>query len=236
MKCISCGFEHNDNFCPNCGEKKDVKKLNFSSIFEYTFLSITNMDKGFLFNLKSLIIDPKKIVTEYTQGKRKNILNPISFLILSVSIYIITERFFKVPYKPDNTTALENSIIYKMSYYGGKFVKTYFNFFWILSIFPLSLLTKVLFRKFNFTEHLVINSFIFGFVTLCSTLSYPIFKQPLLFDFIMYLSLMILIYRVYKTDHNKLETALLSFIIVFLFTIILFIIALLLGYIYSSFK
>lgn len=233
MKCISCSIEHSNNFCPNCGEKKDIKRLTFSSIFEYTFLSITNMDKGFLYNLKSLITNPKQIVTLYTLGKRKNILNPISFLILSISIYLIVESFFKLPTSLDNSDLLKTNSWYKISYYGGKFFRVYFNFFWAFSIFPLSILTKTLFKKFNYSEHLVINSFILGLVTLLSALSHSFFRLPLLFDIVMYISLVILIYRVFKTVNNKIEVAILSFITVLLFALSLFLIIVLIGYVAS---
>ena len=55
------------------------------------------MDKGFLFNLKMLFLNPKSITVEYILGKRKGILNPISFLILSVSLYLILEGLLRVP-------------------------------------------------------------------------------------------------------------------------------------------
>ena len=54
------------------------------------------MEKGFLFNLKTLFVDPHKIVSEYISGRRKNIYNPISYLIITVTLYLIGDSFFPV--------------------------------------------------------------------------------------------------------------------------------------------
>ncbi len=97
MICISCHTEHNENFCPNCGERAGVKKISFRSTMEDAFASLTDMDKGFLFNIKALAINPQKLITVYLMGKRKGILNPISFLIISISLYLVIESIFKVP-------------------------------------------------------------------------------------------------------------------------------------------
>ena len=55
MICLSCDNDHNENFCPDCGEKSGVKKITFSSTIEDALSGLINMDRGFLFNLKSLV-------------------------------------------------------------------------------------------------------------------------------------------------------------------------------------
>lgn len=97
MICISCNKQHNEKFCPNCGEKAAVKKITFKSIIEDIFLTVTNMDKGFLFNLKNLSLKPRPFISSYIRGKRKGIFNPMSFLIISITIYLIGENFFASP-------------------------------------------------------------------------------------------------------------------------------------------
>jgi len=93
MICITCEEEHSEKFCPNCGERSGVKKITLTSILEDAFSTITNMDKGFLFNIKNLVINPRKTTTDYIFGKRRGILNPIAFLIMSITIYLVIESF-----------------------------------------------------------------------------------------------------------------------------------------------
>lgn len=51
MNCISCNHEHDENFCSNCGEKKNIDKITFTSMINFAFLSVANINKVFLFNL-----------------------------------------------------------------------------------------------------------------------------------------------------------------------------------------
>ncbi len=229
MICISCKNNHDEKFCPNCGEKNNVKQITLTSLIQGAFFTITNMDKGFLFNLKNLFFKPKKIIEEYILGKRKQIFNPISFLILIVTFYLVINSFFKIPVVSKSSFTNPNSIIYKISYAGGYFVKSYLKYFWILLIFPLGLVTKLFFRKFNYLEHITISSFVLAQSTFIGIFSYLIFRFPLIFDPFLYLSLLWLLYRVFKNEKNKIESFLMSFAALILFIILLFLIIILAG-------
>ena len=182
MICISCNEEHDGNFCPNCGEKAQVPKITFRSILNDAARTVTNMDKGFLFNIKNLFFAPKTVVIDYLQGKRKKIFNPISFLIISVTIYIIGESFFKVQ---GESTPIDSKI-YSIGYEAGKFIQSYFKYFWILSIIWLSISTRLIFGKYNFAEHLAINAFVVGQTTLVGLIWFLIFRTSLFFNPIVY--------------------------------------------------
>ena len=70
MICLTCETAHQGNFCPNCGERAGVPKITFRSMFREAFSTVTNMDKGILFNLKYLSTKPKQLITKYLAGKR----------------------------------------------------------------------------------------------------------------------------------------------------------------------
>ncbi|WP_282043147.1 DUF3667 domain-containing protein [Winogradskyella flava] len=231
MICRSCNQEHNNNFCPNCGEKRDVEKITLTSMMSYAFVSVTNMDKGFLLNLKMLLLKPQRITSEYLNGKRKGILNPISFLILSVTLYLVVLELFKIPKKPSDISKLPSRTLEtlgNMSYKAGQFIRTYLKFFWILAIIPLGLAQKLIFRKYNFTEHLAISSFIIGQATLVGIISYLILRWPLIFDPVIYIMITWMVYRVFRTN-NKLDSLLLAFVVLFLFILQLILITFLIG-------
>ncbi len=229
MICISCTTEHNANFCPNCGEKAEIKKITFKSIIEDAFLTITDMDKGFLYNLKTLSIKPKTISIDYILGKRKGILNPISFLILSVTLYLIVESLLKIPKENTGVQNLPEVYIGKVAYAAGKYIHTYFKYFWILSIIPLAISTKLIFRKYNFIENLAINSFILGQATLLGLIIYMILKINMVVNPIVYLFILWLVYRVFMTEKGKLETFLMSCGVLILFILQLCVITLGIG-------
>jgi hypothetical protein len=198
MICINCNNEHQENFCPNCGEQATVKKITFRSIFNDVFLTITNMDKGFLFNLKYLFLNPRKIVLDYIHGKRKGIFNPLSFLIISVTIYLIGESLFAV----SNNNFENTSKLKSIGYEAGQLIQGNFKYFWILSIIWLSFSSKLLFSGYNYAEHLVINSFIIGQVTLVGLIGFILFRIPIIFNPIIYILIFWMTYKIFKSKNK----------------------------------
>lgn len=143
MICIGCTYEHRNNFCSNCREKNGIKKLSFLSIIQDGFLTITNMDKGFLFNLKALVLEPKKLTDDYIIGKRKGVQNPISFLIVCVTIYLIVVS--QIEPNIVGLSKVPDNMISRSGGRFGAFLASYLKYFWILMILPLALSTKLTF-------------------------------------------------------------------------------------------
>lgn len=228
MICIDCKIDHKEKFCPNCGENAFVKPITFTSMFESAFTTITNMDKGFFFNLKNLTLKPQEMISDYIVGKRKRIYNPISFLIITVTIYLIIDSFFPTP--PHEKSKPINELAYQIGYESGRFIKTHLKYFWILSIFWLSTSLQLLFKKYSFAENLAISSFLIGFATLGSVLSG--FNFDLLYDPLVYLILIIMVYRIFSNDvRDKLELGFKSVLSIVLFFVQLFFLTILIGYI-----
>lgn len=229
MVCISCKTEHSENFCPHCGEKAGIKKITLRSIVGNAFSTFTNMDKGFLYNIKMLSIKPKTIATDYLLGRRKEILNPISFLILTVTAYLIVESLFIVQNKSTGAVNLPEVYIAKVAYAAGKYVHSYFKYFWIFSIVPLAIATKLVFRKYNFMEHLTINSFILGQATLLGLISYLATRIDMPVNPLVYLLVLWLVYRIFLIKENKVKTFFKSFGVLVLFILQLCIITAVVG-------
>jgi hypothetical protein len=198
MKCINCNIEVYENFCPNCGEKSKTPKITFKSILNATLSTITNMDKGFLFNVKNLFIKPNDIVNDYIRGKRKNIFNPISFLIISVTTYLILDSLIGVT----SERIVSNSKLHSFGIETGRFLKSQFKYFWVLSIIWLCIPTKLIFGKYNFAEHLAINYFVIGQSTLVGILGFVLFKIPIIFNPIIYIFIIWMTYKIFK-DKEK---------------------------------
>ncbi len=228
MKCISCDFEHQANYCSNCGEYRETKKLSLTSILADALSTITNMDKGFLFNFKTLILNPRIITEDYILGKRRGILNPISFLIISVTIYLIVLSFFRIPKELVEFNDLPISTLEKVSREVGLFIRTNLKYFWILVILPLALTLKLVFRKYNYIENLAISSFIIGQASLIGIISYLIFKFPLIFDPVVYLVIFWLVYKIFR-NKDRWESIALSGTALIFFIILLVIIVALIG-------
>ena len=228
MKCITCHNEHDEKYCPNCGERNGVEKITFKSIIEDTFSSVTNMDKGFLYNFKTLFLKPKAIAVDYVEGKRKGVFNPVSYLIFSITIYLVVITVFKLPKETADTLTVPKEGIGKIAYGVGQFIRIYIKYFWVLAIIPMGLALRLMFSTYSYFEHLAISSFIIGQATLIGIISYLIFGTPLIFDPIVYMLMFWLIYRIFK-DQNKIESFLRALVTLMLFVFQLFIIAIIIG-------
>lgn len=226
MICISCHHQHSEKFCPNCGERSVVNKITFGSVTKEGFLAITNMDKGFLFNVKALTLNPRELIINYLNGKRKSIYHPISFLIISIAAYLIVESLLKSPLK---TSRADPNSYYLTGRAAGKFVFTYLKYFWILAACWLGLSTKIVFHKYNYAEHIAISAFILGYATLAGLIGYLILRLPLIFSPFLHVAIFLTVYRVFKKDDDKLGSLGLSFVSLFLFVVQLAIVAVAIG-------
>ncbi len=227
MKCISCEHEHNENFCPNCGEKSGIERITFFSILGSTFSIITNMDKGLLFNFKAMFLKPKKITTDYINGKRKGILNPVTYLIVAISLYLIVITIFQIPHEPENIKSTSKPEKLYFAVEAGRFIRKYLKYFWIFSILPLGLSLKIVFGKYNYPEHLAISSFIIAQATMVGIFSYLLFKTFIVKDPLVLSTMFFLIFKIFKTDNDIIGSLLttLTALLLFLFQLFLIMIA-----------
>ncbi len=69
--CASCGHEINQNFCPNCGQKK-YRRIDAHYIKEEIQYTILHTNKGFFYTLKNLLKNPGKTTRDYLDGNRIN--------------------------------------------------------------------------------------------------------------------------------------------------------------------
>ena len=204
--CITCGLEHQHKFCPNCGEPRLTKKITFSSIIEDTFSSVINMDRGILFNIKSLVVHPKKITLDYVSGKRKGVLNPISFLVLSITLYLIILNYIHPPKKAIDLSDPAMTALRRASVETGHFLREYIKYFWVLSVLPFGLSLRIFFHRYNYFEHVAVSSFVMAQATLGAIISYLILKSPLIFDLVVYLLMFVVSYRIYYETGKLIES------------------------------
>lgn len=96
--CKNCQTRYLGKYCPNCGQKATVRRLNWRALWDNLACSITNADRGILFTIKELFTRPGYMMRNYLAGKRVNYFRPFSMLFvvaaayLILSIYIFPER------------------------------------------------------------------------------------------------------------------------------------------------
>ena len=153
MQCLNCNFmlKNLEAFCPKCGQKVSVKRLETSVVFTDALKSFTSADKGILYLLKYLPFKPGVISREYVDGKRKKYFNPFTFLILSIGITSFLSASFNL--LASSTTDLDNPV--------SIFMSKNINLIIFLTVPVIGCFTYLLFRKekINFAESLIISSY-----------------------------------------------------------------------------
>ena len=91
--CLNCGTEVSLNFCPKCGQKTTIHRYSFAHFVEHDLVhGIWHLDKGILFTIKKLLLQPGHSIREFLQGKRVNYFNVITLLILIMGLsYFLNE-------------------------------------------------------------------------------------------------------------------------------------------------
>jgi len=92
MDCKSCGNDHLENFCPECGEKAfNTKLLSAKHFAEETFEGLVHFDNKFFRTVKTLITMPGQLSLDYTEGRRVRYMKPIPFfLVVSLLFFFLT--------------------------------------------------------------------------------------------------------------------------------------------------
>ena len=216
MPCINCNIEFEGDFCPTCGEKKHIDRITFQSITTSVFSGLLDMDKGLLFNLKNLTLHPKKTILDYVKGKRRQVLNPISYAIITISVYLFMDSVLPRGEKVE---------VAKVDLYGaqemgmklGYFIRSKMKFLWLTYAVYAAFFTKLFFRKYNFFEHLAINAFILGHATILAILVRLVYRKELIiFNIIVFAYISILLYKVFKNPKDSFGTGVMAILVVFL--------------------
>jgi len=151
------------------------KRITMQTIWEYV-LAIFNLERGLLYTIGQLTLRPGQAIKEFLfTEKRNKHIKPISFVILSVTVTtFLTLKLFS------NDIGLASGIsigipkdatpfVREMFEIFNQLMTKYLNLIQMLKIPFLSIATFWLFRKnkYNFAEHLVINSYIYSYLSVC---------------------------------------------------------------------
>ena len=189
MPCKNClsPIESSNRFCHHCGAKIIRYRLSVKQILIDFFERYLNWDNSLFKTIKTMAIAPNVILDEYVSGVRKKYMNPLSFFIISASLYLIIINVFETQfydmlaenmesqrafyknlkiYSDDALTKIVNdSLVF------NKWFIKYYTIIMTCTMPIIALLSYIVFRKpYNYAEHVVFNFYIYGFVLYFSAL------------------------------------------------------------------
>lgn len=142
-------------------------RITLKSILD-DLLDILLLHKGFFFTLKELTIAPGRAIRGYLDTARMRYTHPLKYLFIIVAVYLF------VVFRTDVITG-ENIEVSGDGMDPEEFqtllqgwIKDTFQLWMAFAILFFALFSFLFFRKsgFNFTEHVVVNSYVYGHLTL----------------------------------------------------------------------
>ena len=179
MNCNNCNTEVTENYCPNCGEAKELERIDGHYIM-HEIQHVLHLEKGFLFTIRELITRPGESVKNYLTTNRSRLIKPILFIILTSLFYSIVNNFFHfedsyIKFSGAEMTSTAYIFQWIQAHYGyanimmGIFIALWCKLFFkkykynFLGIF-IALGSKLFFKKYkyNFFEILILLCFAMG--------------------------------------------------------------------------
>lgn len=96
VKCRNCGYEVIGEYCHHCGQKRDVHKLAWRSLFEELQKRWFGFDNNFARTVKDLTIAPRKVISATIEGIRVRYIGPIGYYFLMVTLFVLAISFLDV--------------------------------------------------------------------------------------------------------------------------------------------
>lgn len=94
--CLNCShsLDISDKFCPSCGQRNSIKKINFWDLIQELFSSVLSYDSKLWQTIKLMFIQPGQLSTEYVNGKRTTYTNPFRFFLsVSILFFLVISQF-----------------------------------------------------------------------------------------------------------------------------------------------
>lgn len=86
------------NFCPACGQRASVRRIDFRSLLKDVPPAVFQVDRGFAFNVVQLFKRPGYAIRDYLEGKRKPFFNPLSYMLVVLATMLIAMNLLRVHY------------------------------------------------------------------------------------------------------------------------------------------
>ncbi|WP_316776736.1 DUF3667 domain-containing protein [Pedobacter antarcticus] len=159
MNCRNCSNMVNGNFCCNCGQPVQIKRVDSHYIL-HEIQHILHFEKGTLYTVKELLIRPGKNIREFIADNRSRLVKPIIFIIITSLIYTVIVHYFHIEeefigYSNSEKTTTSSIFEWVQNHYGySNIIMGICIAFWL----------KLFFSKYNynFFEILILLCFVMG--------------------------------------------------------------------------
>lgn len=152
--CQNCGAGGDQKYCPGCGQALQAERISMHTLLHEVAHTFWHFEKGFLYTLKELAINPGTTQRKYLSGIRLRYQKPFPLFAISVTFCAIA-LFFISRNIPNQS------------------VQFFYKHYWFIvhaAMLPFfALITYLLFksRDLYYAEALVMNVYLLGFTSVC---------------------------------------------------------------------
>ena len=157
--CKKCKKNFTGNYCDNCGEIKELKRIDKHYLID-EFRSVLNFEKGFFYTIRELLFRPGTTIRKFIHEDRNRLVKPVIFIILSSLIYtILKESLHLEEGYLNNDDSKRTTAITILEW-----VQNNYGYSNILMGVFIAFSIKLLFRKYdyNFYETLILLCYVMG--------------------------------------------------------------------------
>lgn len=174
--CFNCGNPITDNYCGSCGQKK-YSRIDRRYILAELEDTILQTNKGFLYSIKNIVVNPGKTARKFIEGSRINHYKPILlvFLLSGISAFI-SYNILGFKEMMENYYSELGISSHLMTDYLS-FASSYSSIVMLSFVPILAIMTKIAFWKYeqNYYEHILMNAYILSLYTIINiVVLYPV--------------------------------------------------------------
>jgi len=95
-RCKNCDTVFQGNFCPECGQNREIPRLSGPKVLRNLFSAFMDIDneKGFFYTIIQLFKAPGTVITDYIRGKRISYVHPFKVLFALAVTFALSVGFF----------------------------------------------------------------------------------------------------------------------------------------------
>ena len=173
--CLNCNHIVQGKYCSNCGQSIKTGKITWMHLIKDIQFNFLHLNKGVFYTVVMLFIKPNQVISNYITGKRVNYINPLQYLLLGASFYMLLVHYFNVlPIL--STVDTDSGIDFKKIY---AWYYDHYSFSLLFTIPFFSFASYLVYRNkgYTFLEHIVIYLYIGGNKVILLMFMYPIFLE-----------------------------------------------------------
>ncbi len=253
MECKNCDIQIQSyqNYCSECGAKVIRNRLTFKNIWSEINLYFFNLDNKLFKTLIYLFTKPEEVIVSYIEGTRKKYVDVIQYFAISLTLVgiqvFLMNTFFKEVMNLDGlygdsfkdlANQENNPFAPRNMDYSA--INNYQSVIYVLSVPVSAFSTWIAYyiigdRRYNFTEHIVINLYYSAQIIIVSAVLSILFLVcggdyltiSVLVSIFTFAYLFYILHRVFKTTllDSFARFLLIGFIYLLMFLVIIFIVA-----------